>query len=225
MSTRELGVLVATHGDDKGLVLPPKVAYVQVAIVPIYKKENEEAVMEYARRVAKALGKYRIVLDDREGYSPGFKFNEWELKGVPVRLEVGGREVESKKVVLVRRDTGEKSEVALESIAKEVGLTFKLIQSNMYEKAVKFLDDNIHDVKTYDEFKATLKEKGGIIRAPWCGGADCEGKMKDETGAKITNIPLKGSKARGVCVYCKQKAEMHGQFCKVILRGFYESVR
>ncbi|MDE1849132.1 MAG: proline--tRNA ligase [Candidatus Micrarchaeota archaeon] len=215
ISTRELGTMVATHGDDKGLVIPPKVAYIQAVIVPIYKKGNEAAVNDYAREVYKSLkGHCRIKLDDREGYTPGYKFNDWEMKGIPIRIEIGAREMESKSVVVVRRDTGQKKEVKMEHLVKSIGSEFEEMQESMYRKAEGFLKSHIHEAKDYDDFKNIIKEKGGIIHAPWCGSRECEDKVKEETSAKITNIPIKQGKPSGKCIYCGKKAEFMANFAR-----------
>ncbi|MDE1828420.1 MAG: proline--tRNA ligase [Candidatus Micrarchaeota archaeon] len=215
ISTRELGVMVATHGDDKGLVIPPKLAHIQVVVVPIYKNENKETVMEFAGKAVKLLGEeVRVRLDDREGYSPGFKFNEWEMKGVPIRIEIGPKDVEKRQVVLVRRDTGAKSETDLGNLSEKVNLLLNEIHKALYLKAEKFLHDNVHTAKDYDSLKKILKEKGGLVSAPWCEDQECEEKIKAETGAKITNMPLGQGKVDAKCVYCKKKAKTMANFAK-----------
>ncbi|HII09569.1 TPA: proline--tRNA ligase [Candidatus Micrarchaeota archaeon] len=215
ITTRELGVMVATHSDDKGLVLPPRLAYIQVVIVPILKKENAKLVDDYARKVQKQLGgEFRVRMDDREGYSPGYKFNDWELRGIPVRIEIGQKEVEAEKVVLVRRDTGEKTECKLADAKSKVEKLLSDIHENMYAKAEKFLKANIHAVSDYAEFKKVLSEKGGMIHAPWCGSRECEESIKEQTGAKITNIPFDEGKLAEKCIYCGKKAKHMANFAK-----------
>lgn len=215
ISTRELGVMVATHGDDKGLVMPPRLAHVQIVIVPIYRKDNTGKVNAYAKAVYDEL-KYgfRVRLDDREGYSPGFKFNEWEMKGVPVRIEIGERDMSANMVTIVRRDTGEKEQVKVGSVALKSAELIEEIHRSLYQKAVKFLQDNTHSVSTYEEFKKVLKEKGGMLHSPWCGSPDCESKIKAETGAKITNIPFDQGRLSGKCVYCGEKAKHMVNFAR-----------
>ncbi|MGD0728639.1 MAG: proline--tRNA ligase [Candidatus Micrarchaeaceae archaeon] len=215
ITTRILGIMVATHSDDKGLVLPPKLAYIQVVIVPIYKNENVESVKSYAKSVFKQLSKsFRTKIDDRDGYSPGFKFNDWELRGIPVRIEIGQREVEASKVVLARRDTGEKIECNSKEVKARIKTLLNEINENMYAKAEEFLKSNIHSVTNYDDFKKTLTEKKGIISAPWCGNSECEDKIKDETGAKITNIPFDEKKIDSNCIYCTRKMKHMANFAK-----------
>ena len=215
ITTRELGVMVATHSDDKGLVLPPKLAYVQVVIVPIFKKGNEKAVNDYVKKVHKQLtGEFRVRIDDREGYSPGYKFNDWELRGIPVRIEIGQMEVESEKVVLVRRDSGEKTECKFADTKPEIAKLLLEIHESMYLKADKFLKANIHTVKDYTEFKDVLNGRKGIIHAPWCGSSECESSIKEQTSAKITNIPFEQGKLAGKCIYCGNKAKHMANFAK-----------
>ncbi|MCL4364800.1 MAG: proline--tRNA ligase [Candidatus Marsarchaeota archaeon] len=215
ISTREFGVMVATHGDDKGLVIPPKLAYLQVVIVPIYRKDNKEAVNQYSSNVYGVLNMhFRTRLDDREGYSPGFKYNEWEMKGVPIRIEIGERDMSANMVTVIRRDTGEKQQVNVNDIHSKVANLLEEIHSNLYENAVRFLNDHVHVANTYDEFKKILKEKGGIITAPWCGSAGCEARMKEENGTKITNLPLEHEKVADKCIYCGKESGIAANFAR-----------
>jgi prolyl-tRNA synthetase len=203
ITTRELGVMVATHSDDKGLVLPPKLAYLQVVIVPIHKKDNADKVDAYAKKIHNQLSKeFRVRLDSREGYSPGYKFNEWELKGIPIRIEIGQREMDADKLVIVRRDTGEKSDCGAKDAKHVTEKLLDEIHKNLYSKAQEFLKSNIHIVTDYKEFKKVLEEKKGIIQAPWCGSEECEKKIKEETGAKITNLPFEHGDIGNKCIYC-----------------------
>ena len=215
ISTRELGVMVAVHGDDKGLVLPPAVAYIQVVVVPIYKKENMGEVLRYAEKVVGEIdGRYRTRLDAREGYSPGFKFSEWELKGVPLRIDVGGKEASAGKAVLVRRDNGKKEEVALGDLEAKVEETLRGIQEELYVKAEESMKASIHAVEEYAEFKEVLGSKKGMLHAAWCGNHECEAKVKEETGAKITNIPFEQGEQLDKCIYCGKKATCMANFAK-----------
>lgn len=215
LTTRELGVMVATHSDDKGLILPPKLAYIQVVIVPIYKNENAEAIVKYAKGIFKQLNKkFRSKLDDRDGYSPGYKFNEWELKGVPIRIEVGPRDMEAGKVVLVRRDSGEKIDCEAKEVKKMISNLLTEIHKSLYSKAETFLDANTHTAQNYDELKSILKDKHGIVTAPWCGKQECEDKVKEETGAKITNIPFEQGTRAANCIYCGKKSKYNANFAK-----------
>ncbi len=215
ISTREFGVMVATHGDDKGLVIPPKLAHIQVIIVPIYKKDNKDTVNKYASNVRTALKAYfRTKIDDRDGYSPGFKYNEWEMKGVPIRIEIGERDIASNSATMVRRDTGEKQQVKIDNIRGSVGKLLEDIHNDLYENALKFLNSHVHIANTYDEFKKILNEKGGIITAPWCGSAECEAKIKEENGTKITNMPIQHGKVADKCIYCGNKTKFAANFAK-----------
>jgi prolyl-tRNA synthetase len=210
ISTRMIGALVMLHGDDKGLVLPPRIAPVQVVIVPIpYKGAEPELIQSTAKEVFKRLKEKGIeaVLDDRAEYTPGWKFNEWELKGVPVRIEIGPRDLKQKQVTMARRDTFEKIAVKEEETVATVMRLLEEIQNNLLDRAKKFLQENIFTVKTYDEFKKVLKEKGGFIRASWCSNSKCEQEIKDETGATIRIVPFEKEKPFSKCVHCGGEAK------------------
>lgn len=205
ISTREIGVMIAVHGDDKGAIIPPMVSPIQAVIVPIYTEETKRTVIEACTKIHKMLENYRVKLDEREHLTPGRKFYEWELKGVPLRIEVGMKEVSEGTVVLARRDTGERRKVSQEKIVSEVSYELDQIQKNLYRRAKKFLDENIHIVSDLNIIKKEVKEKGGIFRAGWCGSAECEKKIKEETGAKIINLSLDIA-ASGKCIYCNKEA-------------------
>lgn len=210
ISTRLIGALVMVHGDDKGLVLPPKIAPIQVVIIPItYKNADKEVIMEKARKIFEELRNkgIAVTLDDRVEYTPGWKFNDWELKGVPIRIEIGPRDVKQKQITLARRDTSKRVAIKDEEIANAVTQLVGEIQNNLFKKAKKALDDNITTVKTYSEFQETLKKKGGFIRACWCANSTCEEKIKEETGATIRLIPFAKEKAFSKCVCCGKEAE------------------
>jgi prolyl-tRNA synthetase len=217
ISTRELGVMVATHGDDKGLIIPPRVARIQIVIVPIYNNENMNAVMKEADALAMKLRqKFRVHVDDRDAYSPGWKFNEWELRGVPLRIELGAREIKGGDFVAVRRDTGEKVKVSVKDAERRISELLNEISSNLYSKAKKFLEDNTRKAVSFDELKKIIKEGGGIVQAPWCGSMDCENKVKEESSVKISNIPFDAqTKANGAsCIYCGKPAKHIVNFAK-----------
>ncbi len=164
-----LGVMVLVHGDDKGLVIPPKLARIQVVIILIYNESNTAKVLEKAKEVESGIRKsFRTFMDTNDSTSPGWKFHEWELRGVPVRLEIGEKDIAAGTVVLVRRDTGEKRAVKMAEVKKEIEVLLKEIHKNLYEKASKFLQENIHKASDYAELKKMIKEKGGFVRAPWC---------------------------------------------------------
>jgi prolyl-tRNA synthetase len=216
-STRMIGALVMIHGDDKGLVLPPKIAPIQVVIVPIpYRGPDAELIAVKARELFKKFQKnaVAVTLDDRTEYTPGWKFNEWELKGVPIRIEIGPRDVKQKQVVLVRRDTGKKMAVKEEEMLNAVTQLLDEIQTDMFNKAKKTLYESITAVKTYDEFKKTLEDEGGFLRASWCEDQKCEEKIKDETGATIRIVPFEKEKPFSKCVYCGKEAKQVVYFAK-----------
>lgn len=192
-TTRVIGAVVMVHGDDKGLVLPPKVAPVQVVIVPIpYKGAETGAIMTKAKEILEKLQKkdIAVVLDDRQEYTPGWKFNQWELKGVPIRIEIGPRDLKQKQVTLARRDTFQKITAKEDETADTVTKLLEEIQTNLFNKAKKLLEESTTTVKSYDEFKKVLEQKGGFIRASWCADSACEEKIKDETGATIRTVPF-----------------------------------
>jgi prolyl-tRNA synthetase len=210
VSTRLIGALVMVHGDDKGLVLPPKITPVQAVIIPIpYKDVDKELIIEKAREILNKLVENGVatVLDDRAEYTPGWKFNEWELKGVPIRIEIGPRDVRQKQLTLARRDTFERLFVKEEEIVGVVNKLLDEIQNNLFNKARNFLEDNITTVKTYDEFKEALKKKGGFIRACWCSSPTCEEKIKEETGATIRIVPFEKEEPFSTCIYCGKEAK------------------
>jgi len=211
ISTRLIGALVMVHGDDKGLVLPPKITPVQAVIVPIaYKDVDKKLILEKARETLDKLVKNGVstVLDDRPEYTPGWKFNEWELKGIPIRIEIGPRDIKQKQLTLARRDTFERLVAKEENIVKVVNELLDEIQSSLFNKARKFLEDNTTTVKTYDEFKHALKKKGGFIRACWCSSPTCEKKIKEDTGATIRLIPFEKEESFSKCIYCGEEGKV-----------------
>jgi prolyl-tRNA synthetase len=210
ITTRLIGAVVMVHGDDKGLVLPPKVAPVQVVIVPIpYKDADSSAIVAEAKEIANKLKEknFSVVLDDREEYTPGWKFNQWELKGVPLRIEIGPRDLKQKQVTVVRRDTYQKTAVKEETALTTVERLLEEIQHNLYAKARKYLEEKTTLVKNYDEFKKVLAEKGGFLKASWCGSATCEEKIKEETGATIRLKPFEKEEPVTACICCGEKAK------------------
>ncbi len=210
ISTRLIGALVMVHGDDKGLVLPPKAAPYQVVIVPIFYKEAKiDSILNKAREVFKRLEENGVeaILDDRAEYTPGWKFNDWELKGVPIRIEIGPRDLERKQVVAARRDTGGKMNVKDEELVDAVHKMLKDIQNNLLNNAKKFLAEHTAAVKTYGEFKENLRKRGGLIKACWCLSEECEKMIKEETGATIRLIPFEKEEMFANCVYCGNQAK------------------
>lgn len=216
MSTRIIGAIILTHGDDKGLILPPEIAPVQVVVVPIYKnKAEKEAVMKSAQKVAaKAGGCIRIKIDNRENVTPGWKFNEWEIKGVPVRLEIGPKDVKSQSVTMVRRDENKKSVVKLNTLDLEK--TLKEIQANLLRRAQKFQKDNTHIATDFGQFTKDIESKRGLFLAPWCEDRACEEEIQEKTKATTRVIPFgvekpkKGTK----CFHCGKEASVMVYFAK-----------
>jgi len=205
VSTRLVGALVMSHSDDEGLVLPPKLAPQEVVVVPILKSGADNAAITTAAvRVAEPLeGGVRVHVDDRDNVSPGWKFNEWELKGVPVRVEIGPKDVEKGQVVLVRRDTGEKTPVPQGEVPVRVPVLLEEIQRGLFERAKARLEANCPRVDTYESLREALEGAGGFVYAPWCGGAECEARVAEETKATIRLIP-EDAESCGGCVVCGQ---------------------
>ncbi|NBP68432.1 MAG: proline--tRNA ligase [Cytophagia bacterium] len=204
VSTRLMGALIMAHSDDDGLIIPPKLAPIHVVIVPIFKSDEEFArISEKAESIAKELRKqgYSVKYDNRDTQKPGFKFAEWELKGVPVRIAIGPRDLENGTVEVARRDTKEKQVMKMEDINSSVPTLLDDIQKNIYQRALKFKTDMTTRVETYDEFKKVLEEKGGFIAAHWDGTAETEQKIKEETKATIRCIPLDAVAEEGKCIY------------------------
>ncbi len=212
LSTRMVGAIVMTHGDDQGLVLPPKLAPYQVVIVPIWRKEQEEALVVASatalERELKAAG-LRVKLDLRDNYSPGFKFNDWEMRGVPLRVEIGPRDVQNGQIVLARRDVpGREGKRSSERAAAAAAVTQTLndIQANLLARATAFRDANIFDVKSYGELQEVLDGPGGFCRAWWDGSGEDEDRIKEETKATIRCFPLEQPEGSGTCFYTGRPA-------------------
>ncbi|WMN10707.1 proline--tRNA ligase [Marivirga salinae] len=217
VSTRLMGALVMAHSDDEGLVLPPRLAPIQVVIVPIYKTdEDQQKIAEVAENLKKSLKKKRITVkfDDRDTHKPGFKFAEWELKGVPLRIAIGPRDLENGTVELARRDTKEKQTVNIEGIESVIEDTLELIQDNIYKKAKDFRTENTFKVDTYEDFKSQLEKTGGFISAHWDGTSETEDKIKEETKATIRCIPLDAEEESGKCIYSGKPSNKRVLFAK-----------
>ncbi len=204
VSTRLIGALVMAHGDDNGVSFPPRLAPIQVVIVPIWKTDSEKGrIAEAAALAAEELkGSFRVKADLRDEFSPGWKFNEWELKGVPLRLEIGPRDFEKDQFMAVRRMDRRKTPVPRGAVAVRIGALLEEIQTDMLEKGRAFLRERTRDAKDYETFKRDLDESGGFFRAHWCGSADCEARIKNETKATIRCIPLEGNREEGTCLRC-----------------------
>ena len=207
VSTRMIGAIIMTHGDDNGLILPPAVAPIQVAVIPV--QQHKEGVLEKANEVKAALeaAGLRVKLDDSDN-SPGWKFAEYEMKGVPVRLELGPRDIENGTCVLVSRVTREKKFVPLENLEEEVRAMLAFVHDELVERARKNRAEKTHDAHSYEEFLDIAEHKPGFIRAMWCGETECEEKIKDVTGGvKSRCIPFKEEQLSDVCVCCGRKAK------------------
>ena len=210
ITTRLIGAMVMVHGDDKGLIMPPKVAPVQVVVVPIpFKGAEPAAISAKAKEIGENLKAkdLSVILDDREEYTPGWKFNQWELKGVPVRIEIGPRDLRQGQAILVRRDTGQKTPVKQADLPIAVEKLLQQIQDNLFSKAKALLQEKTTAVQDYEEFKKVVCEKGGFVKAAWCGNADCESKIKDETSATIRVRPFQKEEPTSYCIYCGREAK------------------
>ena len=218
LSTRFIGAIIMVHGDDQGLILPPRLAPHQGVIVPIYKNDEEKAqVMQAARRIKDELvaANVRVILDEREGVNPGFKFNDWEMRGVPLRIEIGPKDVQKGTVVLARRDKPGregKSFVPQSGITEAVTQTLDTIQKALYDRALNFREANTADPKEYREFQTAVEK--GFAYSFWCGSAHCEKSIKEETKATLRCIPIEQSKENGNCIYCGKPAQERAYFAK-----------
>lgn len=217
VSTRFIGAIIMTHGDDQGLILPPNLAPYQVVIIPIYRKDEEKAaVMEVVDKVAKELGEndFRVKVDDRDSVTPGFKFNDWELKGVPLRIEIGPKDVEKGSLALARRDIlgkSGKSFIPMEGYVLAISDTLKQIQENLLAKAAAFRDDHIFEVSDYETFKDVVENKGWAL-GWWYDDAENEAKVKEDTRATLRIFaPAKGE---GTCFYSGKKTNKRAYFAK-----------
>ncbi|MBI3034973.1 proline--tRNA ligase [Candidatus Woesearchaeota archaeon] len=216
LSTRTIGAIVMAHGDDKGLVLPPKIAPVHIVIVPIIFKEKKDIVIAKSKEIAKKLKakNHNVELDDRDGYTPGWKFNEWELKGVPLRIEIGPKDVEAEQLVLVRRDTNEKLTIKVKDLEKKVEQALNDIQDNLFKKAKEYLTKSIVEAHDFNDFLNAIKNRK-MTRALYCGQTECEDSIKDKTeGATCRCIPFEQKHAKGKCVQCGAEAKYWAVFGK-----------
>jgi prolyl-tRNA synthetase len=217
VSWRLIGAVIMVHGDDKGLVLPPRIAPIQVVMIPIhYKEKDVESVRGKVDDLASKLrdNNTEVYVDDRDQYTPGWKFHDWELKGVPLRVEIGPRDVKNKEVTVVRRDTGERSSVKDAEAVETISSLLESIQSNLFAKAQRLLEEYTATVSDYEEFKRIVKVKGGFVRANWCMESECEDKIKEETGADIRIISFKDEKVFGQCIHCGKEAKKVAYFAK-----------
>jgi len=215
VSWRLIGGMIMTHGDDKGLVLPPKVSPIQVVIIPIYhSKEDKENVLQKACQIKDSLSNndIRVHLDDREQLTPGFKFNDWEMRGIPIRIEIGPKDIAKNQIVLARRHNQTKISLDIDGLTEKTLSELKNIQKEMFDAAKKILDERVVRVSEYQQFKKEL-ENGKMIDCSWCGNQTCEDKIKEETGADLRVIPSDNTKAE-TCIYCKNSGTTNALFAR-----------
>ncbi|AIQ18960.1 MULTISPECIES: proline--tRNA ligase [Paenibacillus] len=215
-TTRLIGSLIMVHGDDRGLALPPKVAPTQVIMIPIGPPKTREAVIGRTDELFKDLkdAGIRVRVDDRADVTPGWKFNEYEMRGVPVRLELGPRDMENGVCVLVSRITGEKKIIQQENLVAEVNAMLEQVHNEMFERALKFREDHFYSVDTLAEMKDSMEEQRGFALAGWCGSEECESKVKEETGAGSRNIPFEPAVKKDTCICCGKPAAHTVVFAK-----------
>jgi prolyl-tRNA synthetase len=216
-STRLVGGVIMTHGDDQGLRLPPAVAPFQVVIVPIYRTEDEKSrVLEVATKIRDGLAgngvKTRV--DDRDQHRPGYKFSEWELKGIPVRIEIGPRDVDADQVVMALRTGGDKLHLATADAVAGMAETLQGVQQDLYDEALAFREANTHPIEDFDSFKEGLDEKAGFWTGAWCGDTDCEGRITEETKATIRVLPLEEVDPGAPCVHCGSPGTEHATWAR-----------
>ena len=215
VSTRLIGGVIMTHGDNSGLILPPKIAPIHAIIVPILFDKTKDIVLAKVDQLVKDLSDdIRIEADIRDAYTPGWKFNEWEMKGVPIRIEVGPRDVNNQQVVMVRRDNREKMIVKDADLKNEIKKNLDVIQEGMFQRAKQFRDENIYEVKDFKEFSEIMEGGRGFIYTNWCGSNECENEIQTKTSATIRCIPLQGAEATGSCVHCGKEGKHKVYFAK-----------
>ena len=217
VSTRLMGALIMAHSDDQGLVLPPRLAPIQVVIVPIYKNaEQLGQISEYAHKIKAALESkgIKVKYDDRDTYKPGWKFAEYEFKGVPVRIAIGPRDLENQTIEVARRDTLEKDVLQVADIGSKIEHLLEQIQKNLYHKALSFRENNTYTVDTWSEFVDVIENKGGFVLAHWDGTSETEEKIKEETKATIRTIPLDGKPENGKCIYTGNPSKQRVVFAR-----------
>ena len=214
VSWRLIGALIMVHGDDKGLIIPPRVAPIQVVVVPIHKDKDAQPVKEAAQKIAAELRQagIRVHVDDREEYTSGWKFNEWEMKGVPLRINIGARDMEKGQVEFVRRDSREKTQVEQARAVETTNALLDQLQADLLARAKQLLKGFIAAPANYDELKSAIEDKGGFARSGWCGAAECELKIKEGTGADIRVIPFNQASMPEKCIYCGQPAKKVAMF-------------
>ena len=215
VSWRLIGGMIMTHSDDNGLVLPPKLAPIQVVIIPIYSKENREKIILEANKIKDSLSSnnVRVELDDRDNHNAGEKYYAWELKGIPIRIEIGPKDIAKNQVVMARRYNQTKDDISLDKVSETINLELENIQQQMFINAKKILDERVVRVSEYQQFKEELKN-GKMIDCSWCGNQTCEEKIKEETGANLRVIPFDGTQKSETCIYCKNSGTTNALFAK-----------
>jgi prolyl-tRNA synthetase len=216
VSTRLVGALIMIHSDDKGLVLPPKIAPIEVVILPVLGSGDSTKILKEAEKIAKDLIKkhLRVEIDKREQLSLGARIFEWEKKGVPVRIEIGPRDLVNKSVIVARRDTSHKESMKRTKLLSHIPELLDKIQKNLFEQAKRFQENSQHKIDNWDKFEETMNTKGGFILAHWCGSSKCEEEIKDKTKATIRCIPIDRKSVAGKCVRCGKESKERVFFAK-----------
>ena len=215
VTTRLIGAAIMVHGDDSGLVLPPRIAPYQVVIVPIGRDNWRETVLPRAKEIQRELvaAGIRVTLDERDE-RPGWKFSEWELRGVPIRVEIGPKDIEKSQVLTARRDTREKTGVPMDGLAVRIRDILDEIQRKLFDRALTFRREHTHRVESYEAFTQVLEARPGFVVAPWCGSAECEAQIKTDTQSTIRNMPIDGAVPSAACIRCGQPAQAEAWFAK-----------
>jgi prolyl-tRNA synthetase len=218
VSTRLIGALIMAHGDDRGIVLPPRLAATELVVVPIHRKDEERAaVRERVSRLAQDWKGFGFHVDDREEHSPGWKFNHWEQRGVPLRMEIGPKDLAKDQVVLVRRDTGEKSFVSQDGLSDTITAMRDAVQRGLFDRALRFREARTHRIDAWDEFRDRLDGEGGFLESHWCGSPGCEERVKDQTKATIRCLPLDKdgeTSEPGRCIACGSESPRRVVFAR-----------
>ncbi len=215
VSTRLIGALILTHGDDHGVIVPPKLAATQAVIIPIWQENSRDKVFQFTAGVYEKLrNNFSVKLDDRDQYKPGYKYTEWEMVGVPVRIEIGPRDIDNKQVMVVRRDNRQKIAVPIDNLNTALQDILDTVQKDLFSKALDFQKANTYAIDEYQDFIKLQEEKGGFVQAHWCGSPECEEKVKDDTKATIRNIPFDQKKEKGKCIVCGKDSDGRVIFAK-----------
>jgi len=207
ITTRLIGAIIMVHGDDKGLVMPPRIAPLQIVVIPIPFENEKKKIMSHTKKVTEKLNEdFMVKLDDRKGYSPGYKFNDWEMRGIPIRIEIGPREVKEKSVLIARRDNGEKKAVPMKAMKKTIEKTLEMMHKDMLKRSREDMKNRIKDAKNFTELEDAIRKKQ-MARIGWCGDSVCEDKIQEGTAATIRLIPLRKESVPSKCAVCNKKAK------------------